>query len=134
MLLIRLTSAGEMGWHTAWRLQNGETVGPGACPKLFQVYTVRSAVCTETWGLGHQATAGRLAGVMRSSHPKSCWTLDATALMTRPRYTKRTSLLQPGAQGTNDFAATHVDAGYYCAPAYATLIANQYEYWPAPGM
>ena len=33
--------AGESGWNTQWRVLNGEVVAPTACPKLFQVYSVR---------------------------------------------------------------------------------------------
>ena len=40
--------AGETGANTMWRVINGEAVTPSACPKLFQVYTVRKAVQKQT--------------------------------------------------------------------------------------
>jgi len=36
--------AGESGWNTIWRVLNGEVVAPTACPKLFQVYSVRTGL------------------------------------------------------------------------------------------
>ena len=34
--------SGEAGWNTAWRILHGETIPRNACPKLFQIYTVRA--------------------------------------------------------------------------------------------
>ena len=35
---------GEAGQNTMWRVENGEAVAANACPKLFQVYTVRKSL------------------------------------------------------------------------------------------
>ncbi len=40
-VLTQLSFAGESGPNTKWRVLNGEQVTPAACPKLFQIYTVR---------------------------------------------------------------------------------------------
>ncbi len=51
-----------------WRVLNGETVGPDACPKLFQVYTVRTA---QSWDCSiHEFRPLAAKGV--ASLPRRC--------------------------------------------------------------
>ena len=40
-MLTTLSMAGENGPNTMWRVLNGEAPASFACPKLFQLYTVR---------------------------------------------------------------------------------------------